>query len=300
MLKTAAVMMMMGAIAQAAERVPELGLVKWSRGFEAAAARAKAEGKPLAVLFDEVPGCSTVVGFGQTVLSHPLVADALEHELVPVLVQNNVSGDDRRVLERFKEPAWNNPVLRLFDASGREVTRLDTPSLAQVVDGLVRALEASSRPVPGYLRVLADEQVARKATRTFEMGCFWEGEAKLGAVDGVVSSQPGFVGGSEVVQLVVDERKADALATFAKQRGYREVESKAFRASASDDKYQLKESPLRRVPMTRLQKSRLNAQPGAAQAVLSPRQLEVLSRGSGPDVLEEDDVVKAYALSRAR
>ena len=34
----------------------ELGLVEWRRGFDAAAAEARAAGRPLLVLFDEVPG----------------------------------------------------------------------------------------------------------------------------------------------------------------------------------------------------------------------------------------------------
>src|SRR3954466_9573057 len=99
-------MLMLTAVALAAQP-PELGIVQWSRGYETAAARAKAEGKPLLVLFDEVPGCSTVLGFGQRVLSHPLIADAREHELVSVVVYNNVAGDDRKALEKLGEPAWN-------------------------------------------------------------------------------------------------------------------------------------------------------------------------------------------------
>ena len=34
----------------------ELGLVRWRRGFEAAAVEAREADKPLLVLFDEVPG----------------------------------------------------------------------------------------------------------------------------------------------------------------------------------------------------------------------------------------------------
>ncbi|MFQ5412141.1 MAG: hypothetical protein ACE5EC_07575, partial [Phycisphaerae bacterium] len=37
----------------------ELGRIDWQRGFDAAARRARAEHKPLLILFQEVPGCST-------------------------------------------------------------------------------------------------------------------------------------------------------------------------------------------------------------------------------------------------
>jgi hypothetical protein len=39
-----------------AEAPVELGAIRWSRDFDAAQARAKKEGKPLLVLFQEVPG----------------------------------------------------------------------------------------------------------------------------------------------------------------------------------------------------------------------------------------------------
>ncbi len=50
----------------------ELGQVRWERDLDAAVARSAGEGRPLFVLFQEVPGCSTCVSFGEQVLSHPL------------------------------------------------------------------------------------------------------------------------------------------------------------------------------------------------------------------------------------
>jgi len=277
------------ALALAAQP-PELGLVSFSRGYEAAAARAKAEGKPLAVLFDEVPGCSTVLGFGRDVLSHPLIADALEREFVAVAVYNNVAGDDRRVLERFGEPSWNNPVLRLFTPDGKQLARLATPSLAQVTQGLNDALGASGRPVPGYLSLLADE--TRGGTpHTYAMGCFWEGEASLGRVEGVTKTRTGFVKGREVVE-VTASGDARALDAAAAGRGYTPV-SGALSPSPGDDKKQLQSTRYRFVPLTPLQKTRINSAPKDGERWLSPRQLELYRRGDR-DVLEVDDVVEAY------
>lgn len=42
--------------AAAAANPVELGLVEWRRGFDAAAAESRDLGRPLLVLFDEVPG----------------------------------------------------------------------------------------------------------------------------------------------------------------------------------------------------------------------------------------------------
>ena len=63
---------------------PELGLVRWTRDFDAALNQSKHSGKPLLVLFDEIPGCATCRGFGAQVLSYPLLVDAIESEFVPL------------------------------------------------------------------------------------------------------------------------------------------------------------------------------------------------------------------------
>ena len=93
---------------------PELGRVAWLRGFDSAASKAAAMKKPMLVLFQEVPGCHTCVTYGEQVLSHPLIVEAADSLFVPVAVYNNIKGDDERTLKFFKEPAWNNPVVRIM------------------------------------------------------------------------------------------------------------------------------------------------------------------------------------------
>ena len=65
---------------------PELGLVHWGRDLDQALAASRATNRPVLVLFDEVPGCITCRGFGQEVLSHPLLAEAIDSEFVPLFV----------------------------------------------------------------------------------------------------------------------------------------------------------------------------------------------------------------------
>src|SRR5262249_55155792 len=91
---------------------PELGCVHWGRDVDTALGVARSSKRPVLVLFDEVPGCATCVGFGQQVLAHPLLSEAIETEFVPVFVANSRPGRDAEQLARFGEPAWNNPVLR--------------------------------------------------------------------------------------------------------------------------------------------------------------------------------------------
>lgn len=141
------------------QQAPELGVVAW-QSIDRAAAEVTPE-RPLLVLFDEVPGCSTVLRFGHEALSHPILADALETLFTPALVLNNVDGRDRQVLEAFGEPAWNNPVVRVLDADGGALvprfTEASAPGLARL---LVAARQAAGQEVPSWLEGLQQEDLA--------------------------------------------------------------------------------------------------------------------------------------------
>ena len=104
------------------------------------------------------------------------MVEAAHSLFVPACVYNNTKGDaDHRVLEAFKEPAWNNPVVRIVgpdrvDLTPRIVNRW---TVAALVDGMVRALERSKRPVPTWLRLFEQEEKSRARgldTAIFGMG----------------------------------------------------------------------------------------------------------------------------------
>ena len=96
----------------------EIGAVQWGRDLSKALRMSAETGRPVFVLFQEVPGCSGCQDFGRTVLTNPLVVEAVEDEFLPILVFNNRGGEDRRLLDRFGEPAWNFQVVRFLDAQG--------------------------------------------------------------------------------------------------------------------------------------------------------------------------------------
>ncbi len=172
---------------------------------------------------------------------------------------------------------------------------------------MVKALEASGRRVPGWLRLTAWECEARRgktAVIWLGMYCFWAGEAGVGDLDGVVATRVGFLDGGEVVEVryhpetrslkslleVVNSRRVAErvyCADAASWRMAREVfgddakkaEAADFRPSARDLKHGLLNSPLRFLPMTPLQATRLNAHPELSEGatVLSPAQRALLS-----------------------
>ena len=290
-----------------AENPEELGKVRWHRGFESAAVKAKLEDRPLLVLFQEVPGCSTCVNYGSNVLSHPLIVEAVESLFIPVCIYNNIKGDDERTLKLFSEPAWNNPVVRIMTAEKKPLTErvANDYTLAGLAAAMCAAIEKLERPVPEYLRLLAWEESARKSgleKATFAMHCFWEGEGALGSLEGVVGTLPGFVDGLEVVEVAFDperlpfqkllgkahEHKCASKVFARSEKQLREarkvVNEKAIRTDEpvrpdKEPKYYLLQTPYRHVPMTSLQACRVNAALGGKQGpdlFLSPRQIALL------------------------
>lgn len=136
----------------------EAGNVRWGRDLDAALNNSAKTGKPVLVLFQEIPGCSGVQKFGREVLTNPSLVEAIENEFFPVLVYNNrKGGPDEELLRRFQEPAWNYQVIRFLDAAGRDVIpRKDRVwTTGGVASRMVEALEAANRPVPKYLEDLA-------------------------------------------------------------------------------------------------------------------------------------------------
>jgi len=185
----------------------EVGVVDWGRDIDSALIESEELGRPLFVLFQEVPGCAGCQQFGQTVLTNPLLVEAIEDEFIPVLIHNNKPGQDQRTLERFNEPAWNYQVVRFLDHHSRDlIPRKDKVwTTAELTHRMVVALQAAKRPVPRYLQALAQEHdTDNHETVTLAMHCFWTGEYELGAIDGVITTEAGWLDGSEVTKVVFD------------------------------------------------------------------------------------------------
>lgn len=263
----------------------ELGAVSWGGDLDAARRQSAADGRPVLLLFQEVPGCATCVDFGREVLAHPLIVEAIETEFVPVAVRNNVGGEEGRIRESFREPACNFPVVRFLSADGTELLpRRDRIwSAGGVVERMTAALQAAGRPVPAYLSLLGSEMAAdRLRTAVFAMSCYWEGEARLGAMDGVVSTRAGWLDGSEAVEVRFDPAIVgeEDLARHAESAGCRTAPAGASARDAkdSDRKVYLARSELRHLPLTPAQAAKVNAalRFGDRPAPwLSPRQLRL-------------------------
>lgn len=99
----------------------EAGTIDWLRDYDEALQKAMAQDKPIYIQFQEIPGCATCRNYGKEVLSNPQIKKAIESHFIPLLIHNNKRGEDRKVLNQYNEPSWNNPVSRIVDEKGRNI-----------------------------------------------------------------------------------------------------------------------------------------------------------------------------------
>lgn len=263
----------------------ELGDVHWLRSMEEAQEKSKAEGKPILILFQEIPGCSTCKNYGSQVLSNPLIVEAIETYFIPLAIYNNKGGEDEKMLKRYNEPSWNNPVVRAVDHTGKDIaTRLNgayTP--LALAEWMSATMTQQNIRVPTYLRLLTDALSAEKngtATATYSMYCFWTGEALFGKLNGVVQTTAAFQGGKEVVIVAYDDRviSKNELDKIARNQKCA-VESNGNFKPDKTPKYYLSNSPYKKVPMIEIQKCRVNSALKEGQdpdQFLSPGQIAYL------------------------
>ncbi len=283
----------------------ETGDVRWNRSLEDARKLSLQEHKPILILFQEIPGCSTCRNYGQNVLTHPLIVEAIESLFIPLCIHNNKGGADKRALKQFGEPSWNNPVVRIVDARLEDVVPriAGQYSKAALVRGMVWSLQKQKREVPEYLSLLHRELQAQKSgleTTYFAMYCFWAGEKELGKLRGVYSTTAGYMDGKEVVKVVYnpleisyfsllqaandvhcgDEAYTD---NFSEKKiakgtlGPAKVHSKKSFKPDKTPKYYLSKTDYKYIRMTPLQACRANsllAEGVSCDKVFSPHQLE--------------------------
>ncbi|MBX2871896.1 MAG: hypothetical protein KTR30_07350 [Saprospiraceae bacterium] len=285
----------------------ELGKVNWERKLDKGIKLAQADQKPIFLLFQEVPGCATCRSYGHNVLSHPLIVEAIEDLFTPVAIYNNKGGEDAKVLAYFREPSWNNPVVRIIDTDKKDIVDRISGNYTPlgVVQSMIIALKRFGKPVPTYLQLLEQELFAKQQgteTATLSMYCFWTGEKNLGALEGVVETQPGFMNGREVVQVAYDpslisyehlvgeaqkaqcasqvyvddkEEQEKAVALLGKSK----VQSLGRFRLDSEPKYYMSKTLYKYLPMSAIQATKANSLIGQGKApdeVLSPRQITLM------------------------
>jgi thioredoxin-related protein len=265
----------------------ELGTINWLRSYDEAMDRAKSTNRDIFILFQEVPGCSTCQKYGEQVMSDPFMKEIIETYYVPLAIYNNKEGSDKKILEKYNEPSWNNPVVRIVDQDGKSIRgRLSGKySKSAVLDYILKDLKGKTT-LPAYISLLEAEWYAlKKGTDelVLSMYCFWTGEKVLGAIPGVINTTSGFMERREVVKVEYDPDvvSQDYIIAFGKENDFVDFSSEndsKFRLD-TDQNYYLKHSKYRQIPMTEMQAMKVNSVLGQGKVpdyLLSPRQLKML------------------------
>jgi len=286
--------------------IQELGQVEWLRDYDQALTLAEKENKPVLILFQEVPGCATCRSYGDNILSHPLIVDAVENEFIPLAIYNNKGGADKKILEQYNEPSWNNPVVRIVDSSGENIIKRLSGNYSP--DGLVLhmslALRAIGKGEPGYLTLMKEEFTAKKTeTAYYKMYCFWSGESHLGTKSGVIETEPGWMGGHEVVKVIFDTEQLDKkdLDNYAAEAKCKPLANKGKYRIDKDPQYYLKKSAYRFLPLSNIQKSKINSALAVGedpQKFLSPSQRTWLKESKSKKVLYTMDFDAAWQQAK--
>ncbi|MDF1697051.1 MAG: VPGUxxT family thioredoxin-like (seleno)protein, type 2 [Saprospiraceae bacterium] len=303
----------------------ELGDVNWIRSYNKALQLGQLYDKPVFILFQEVPGCGTCKNYGNNVLTHPHIVEAIETYFIPLAIYNNKGGEDAKILSKFGEPSWNNPVSRIIDPSTEKdiVPRLNGKyDLNNLLSTISAGILASNKLIPEYLFLLQQEKSAQDLRETnLSMYCFWSGEKHLGEMEGVLSTRAGFMNGSEVVKVIYDANKitdqkliseaakkncADGVYSndqrqikAAKKLKIRTKKEGSFR-SDTQPKYYIHTSDYKYVPMTNLQSLKVNSALSKRQIpnrFLSPRQLEFFEATQQNPSLKTDAIDQDFSTT---
>ena len=269
----------------------ELGDVRWHRDFGAALTEARERNLPVFLLFQEIPGCPTCVNFGQHVLAQALMVEMIESHFVPLAIYNNRAGPDAEILRQFNEPAWNNPVVHFLSPDGESLVpkltnRYDLISLHDKITG---TLEQAGISVPKWFTLFRGDLLIESGIAEqlrYEPPCFWPGETSLAQFPGVISTDAGWVGGEEVVEIYFDpaQTSTEELNRLSLPEVFRRTDKRPFRLDDQPQFY-LAKTQWRSVPMTRAQRTKINLEVAYARdpsPYLSPRQLQALDE-SMPD-----------------
>lgn len=286
--------MLQTPFARAAEANPTaVGSITWSRDLPEALASSKKSGKPIFLLFQEVPGCAGCQQFGKDVLSDPAIVKSIESNFIPLLIHNNKPGKDAEILKQYNEPAWDYQVVRFLGSDGKDlIPRKDHVwTAAELAPRIKAALEKFGKP-----QAAAAPKTARLAIC---QQCFWTGEMKIGAIKGVTRTEAGFLDGKEVTLVeynpadispaeIFKQAELDGVGAAAyledpsQLQGSKKLTAGYSPAPASDQKKQIQGTPFQKLTLTPEQATKVNAyartNPAKAMEFLTESQKKQLNK----------------------
>ena len=204
--------------------------------------------------------------------------------------------------------------MRFVDDQGKDlIERKDRIwLLGDTAARMCEAMQASKTTPPSYLQLLASQvPVSDQQQAIFSMHCYWEGEAMIGGIDGVLNTHAAWIGDKEVVRVHFDpqvvsyqtlvqasqkvkcatnvfaltDEQFETAQSIVGDESIRMTSGHAFQpVKDSEQKYHLRQTLYRHLPLTTLQSTRLNAyvrqnkSDAEIKSLLSPSQIELLEQ----------------------
>lgn len=138
--------------------------------------------------------------------------DAAKESFHAVAIANNKKGYDAQILKMFKEPSWNNPVVRFIKADKSDIVEKIKRNWTSknLVNTMITVLKTEKRPVPAYLSLLNKDlagfkkpeelsEVSKSIYKHLPMGY-----AQSQAVEGALKKKEdpkGFLSPSQIIYL---------------------------------------------------------------------------------------------------
>ncbi len=270
--------------------------ISWLDDLDLALSRSKANGQPILALLHDAPDCAGCRSIQHELSNHPLLAEAAADEFVALRLNPHP----------LQRTVTSSAPLTFLNATGQPLLASTSHSNTtdRIAQQMQHALHAANRPVPHYLQALAMEHDVSKHKRSaFAMFCYWVGEYELGKIEGVISTEAGWLEGREVTlvnyhedQLALPQLAQKAAEVKCAQKVFAPTEEERQmltssssrlvvgtlddryrKAKPSDQKKQIQRWDLSGVPgLTPMQRTKINAfapdNHQRALSWLSPRQ----------------------------
>lgn len=200
-----------------------------AKSFPHALEESRYTDKPVLLLFQATQGAPDAVAMGESVLSHPLLIEAIESLFIPVFVDvAGVSPDDVQLLARYHENCHRGTVIRIVNSKGHDLAvKLEGSrcSVGNIAKAMREALDRKTLQVPKYLKLLEEEHLAlvdvpsktvRTTARVVVVTTKATKKAEIGFAElsGVIAVECGKISGTRAVKVTYNPDVIDCKAVF--------------------------------------------------------------------------------------
>ncbi|MBN2735931.1 MAG: thioredoxin family protein [Spirochaetales bacterium] len=137
--------------------------INWLLDYNQALALAEEKNKPVIIMFQGAIGCISCQNFGMHIISHPLMAEVITNNFVPLIVFDPNRNEGKMVLEQLGNSSNTIPDMGIVNSKGQDLVKAESSdyNYSSFTQAIIRALEADNKEIPEYLKLLHEDFLAR-------------------------------------------------------------------------------------------------------------------------------------------